>query len=87
MTSLYSDMLVFRVHFESQMLLNYYEQEFVHIAMSMLAVVACRCSPIQKGERASLIRPASRKRVSWIGAGGNDVSMIQIAQCWHGYRW
>jgi phospholipid-translocating ATPase len=47
--------------------------------MNLPAVVACRCSPTQKAEIAMLIKHASGKRVCCIGDGGNDVSMIQIA--------
>jgi len=43
------------------------------------AVIACRCSPTQKAEIAVLIKRASGKRVCCIGDGGNDVSMIQVA--------
>jgi phospholipid-translocating ATPase len=47
--------------------------------MNLPAVVACRCSPTQKAEVANLIKHMSGKRVACIGDGGNDVSMIQIA--------
>jgi phospholipid-translocating ATPase len=62
-----------------QILLNYYEKEFIDIAINLPAVIACRCSPTQKAEIAALIKRASEKRVCCIGDGGNDVSMIQIA--------
>jgi phospholipid-translocating ATPase len=47
--------------------------------MNLPAVIACRCSPTQKAEIAKLIKSVSGKRVCCIGDGGNDVSMIQIA--------
>ena len=47
--------------------------------MNLPAVVACRCSPTQKAEIANLIKRASGKRVCCIGDGGNDVTMIQVA--------
>jgi phospholipid-translocating ATPase len=61
------------------MLLTHYEKEFIQIAMNLPAVIACRCSPTQKAEIAKLIKHISGKRVCCIGDGGNDVSMIQIA--------
>ena len=62
-----------------QILLTHYEKEFVEIAINLPAVIACRCSPTQKAEIALLIKRASGKRVCCIGDGGNDVSMIQVA--------
>ena len=62
-----------------QILLDYYEKEFIAIAIGLPTVVACRCSPTQKAEIATLIKTASGKRVCCIGDGGNDVSMIQAA--------
>lgn len=62
-----------------QILLNHYEKEFIQIAINLPAVIACRCSPTQKAEIATLIKQASGKRVCCIGDGGNDVSMIQVA--------
>ncbi|KAI9844875.1 MAG: putative aminophospholipid-translocase [Thelocarpon superellum] len=52
---------------------------FIAVAVRLPAVIACRCSPTQKAEVASLIRAHTRKRVCCIGDGGNDVSMIQAA--------
>lgn len=62
-----------------QILLDHYKTEFMQIVMNLPAVIACRCSPTQKAEIADLIKRASNKRVCCIGDGGNDVSMIQVA--------
>jgi phospholipid-translocating ATPase len=62
-----------------QILLDHYKTEFMQIVMNLPAVIACRCSPTQKAEIANLIKRASNKRVCCIGDGGNDVSMIQVA--------
>ena len=62
-----------------QILLDHYKTEFMQIVMNLPAVIACRCSPTQKAEIANLIKRASNKRVCSIGDGGNDVSMIQVA--------
>lgn len=60
-------------------LLTYYQEDFISVAVLLPAVIACRCSPTQKADVASLIRQYTRKRVACIGDGGNDVSMIQAA--------
>ena len=59
--------------------LAHYRQEFVSVAVLLPAVIACRCSPTQKADIATLIRKFTKKRVLCIGDGGNDVSMIQAA--------
>ncbi|MCJ1456101.1 putative aminophospholipid-translocase [Mycoblastus sanguinarius] len=59
--------------------LNYHRSEFISLAVLLPAVIACRCSPTQKADIATLIRHFTRKRVLCIGDGGNDVSMIQAA--------
>lgn len=59
--------------------LTHHRQEFISLSVLLPAVIACRCSPTQKAEVASLIRHHTRKRVACIGDGGNDVSMIQAA--------
>lgn len=60
-------------------MLTHLRQQFISIAVTLPAVVACRCSPTQKAEVANLIRHFTNKRVCCIGDGGNDVSMIQAA--------
>lgn len=60
-------------------MLAHLRQQFISIAVTLPAVVACRCSPTQKAEVANLIRKYTNKRVCCIGDGGNDVSMIQAA--------
>jgi len=62
-----------------QLCLNLFTNEFIEIATTLSAVVACRCSPTQKADVARLIRKHTKKRVCCIGDGGNDVSMIQAA--------
>lgn len=59
--------------------LTYHRQDFISVAVLLPAVIACRCSPTQKADVATLIRQFTRKRVLCIGDGGNDVSMIQAA--------
>ncbi|KAK3169501.1 hypothetical protein OEA41_008884 [Lepraria neglecta] len=59
--------------------LTYHRQDFVSVAVLLPAVIACRCSPTQKADIATLIRKFTKKRVLCIGDGGNDVSMIQAA--------
>lgn len=59
--------------------LAYHRQDFLSVAVLLPAVIACRCSPNQKADIATLIRQFTSKRVLCIGDGGNDVSMIQAA--------
>ncbi|KAJ8100790.1 hypothetical protein POJ06DRAFT_197265 [Lipomyces tetrasporus] len=59
--------------------LEVYRKEFIEVAVTLPAVIACRCSPTQKAEVAKLIKTWTKKRVCCIGDGGNDVSMIQAA--------
>jgi phospholipid-translocating ATPase len=59
--------------------LTYHQEDFISLAVLLPAVIACRCSPTQKADIATLIRNHTHKRVACIGDGGNDVSMIQAA--------
>ncbi|KAK6344280.1 putative aminophospholipid-translocase [Orbilia brochopaga] len=59
--------------------LDHYKDQFISIATRLPAVIACRCSPTQKADIATLIRTHTKKRICCIGDGGNDVSMIQAA--------
>lgn len=59
--------------------LNSHQEAFISLAVLLPAVIACRCTPTQKADVATLIRQYTRKRVACIGDGGNDVSMIQAA--------
>ncbi|KAF6072933.1 putative ATPase phospholipid transporting 9B (putative) [Phyllostomus discolor] len=61
--------------------LRYYEHEFVELACQCPAVVCCRCSPTQKARIVQLLQQHTRRRTCAIGDGGNDVSMIQAADC------
>ena len=61
------------------LMLTHFRQDFISLSVLLPAVIACRCSPTQKSEIASLIRSHTRKRICCIGDGGNDVSMIQAA--------
>lgn len=61
------------------LMLSSYQEAFISTAVSLSAVVACRCSPTQKADVAQLIRSYTKKRTCCIGDGGNDVSMIQAA--------
>ena len=60
-------------------LLTYHRYAFISLAVLLPAVIACRCSPMQKADVAILIRAHTKKRIACIGDGGNDVSMIQAA--------
>ena len=62
-----------------ELCLKYYPLEFMKLARQCPAVVCCRCSPTQKAEVVKLIQNETGKRTCAIGDGGNDVSMIQIA--------
>ncbi|KAK2148328.1 hypothetical protein LSH36_502g02038 [Paralvinella palmiformis] len=59
--------------------LQFYEHEFMELACQCPAVVVCRCSPTQKADIVKLLKTHTRKRTCSIGDGGNDVSMIQMA--------
>ncbi|RYO85313.1 hypothetical protein DL764_009196 [Monosporascus ibericus] len=59
--------------------LTHFGNEFISVAVRLPTVVACRCSPTQKADIATLIKEFTKKRVCCIGDGGNDVSMIQAA--------
>lgn len=59
--------------------LTHHRDAFISLAVLLPAVIACRCSPLQKADIALLIRAHTKKRVACIGDGGNDVSMIQAA--------
>ncbi|XP_036372247.1 probable phospholipid-transporting ATPase IIB isoform X2 [Megalops cyprinoides] len=61
--------------------LRYYEHEFVELACQCPAVVCCRCSPTQKAQIVKLLQQHTASRTCAIGDGGNDVSMIQAADC------
>lgn len=61
------------------LMLTHLKNEFVTVAVRLPAVIACRCTPQQKADVATLIKEATKKRVCCIGDGGNDVSMIQAA--------
>ena len=61
------------------LMLTHLRIQFITAAVRLPCVIACRCSPTQKAEVASLIRKHTKKRVCCIGDGGNDVSMIQAA--------
>uniref|UniRef100_A0A6Q2YGQ7 Phospholipid-transporting ATPase n=1 Tax=Esox lucius TaxID=8010 RepID=A0A6Q2YGQ7_ESOLU len=61
--------------------LRYYEHEFVELACQCPAVVCCRCSPTQKAQIVHLLKQHTDNRTCAIGDGGNDVSMIQAADC------
>ncbi|KXN65905.1 ATPase, P-type, K/Mg/Cd/Cu/Zn/Na/Ca/Na/H-transporter [Conidiobolus coronatus NRRL 28638] len=62
-----------------QFYLSNMKLEFIKIATNLACVVCCRCSPTQKAEITQLIKTYTKKRTLAIGDGGNDVSMIQMA--------
>ena len=54
--------------------------EFLDLAMSAHAVVACRVSPKQKAEVVSMVRKKNPSLTTLaIGDGANDVNMITAA--------
>lgn len=53
----------------------------MELACQCPAVVCCRCSPTQKARIVTLLQTHTRRRTCAIGDGGNDVSMIQAADC------
>lgn len=50
-------------------------------APSFKSVCICRCSPTQKSIVAKKIQLYTKKRIACVGDGGNDVAMIQVANC------
>ncbi|EDV26080.1 uncharacterized protein TRIADDRAFT_55823 [Trichoplax adhaerens] len=59
--------------------LRYFEHEFMEVACQCSAVICCRCSPTQKANIVRLIKKHTQQQTCAIGDGGNDVSMIQVA--------
>uniref|UniRef100_A0A1I8JF20 P-type phospholipid transporter n=1 Tax=Macrostomum lignano TaxID=282301 RepID=A0A1I8JF20_9PLAT len=57
------------------------ERRFIQLACQAPAVVVCRCSPTQKAEVVRLLKEHTGKRCAAVGDGGNDVAMIQAADC------
>uniref|UniRef100_A0A8C0FQE2 Phospholipid-transporting ATPase n=1 Tax=Bubo bubo TaxID=30461 RepID=A0A8C0FQE2_BUBBB len=64
-----------------EMCLKYYECEFMELACQCPAVVCCRCAPTQKAQIVRLLQERTGKLTCAVGDGGNDVSMIQEADC------
>uniref|UniRef100_A0A8D0EIM7 Phospholipid-transporting ATPase n=1 Tax=Strix occidentalis caurina TaxID=311401 RepID=A0A8D0EIM7_STROC len=64
-----------------EMCLKYYEYEFMELACQCPAVVCCRCAPTQKAQIVRLLQERTGKLTCAVGDGGNDVSMIQEADC------
>ena len=62
-----------------QVMLKYYADSFIRVAVRLPVVVCCRCSPTQKADVVRLVNTFTGKRTCAIGDGGNDVSMIQTA--------
>uniref|UniRef100_A0A8D0LCI7 Phospholipid-transporting ATPase n=1 Tax=Sphenodon punctatus TaxID=8508 RepID=A0A8D0LCI7_SPHPU len=61
--------------------LKFYEYEFMELACQCPAVVCCRCTPTQKAQIVHLLQERTGKLTCAVGDGGNDVSMIQEADC------
>ncbi|CAF1625502.1 unnamed protein product [Adineta ricciae] len=64
-----------------QICLSFYEKELMELIINCPAVVVCRCSPTQKANVVGLLKTYGNRglRVTAVGDGGNDVSMIQKA--------
>lgn len=63
------------------MALKYFPVELITAASQAPATICCRCSPTQKADITRLIQTVTGKRTAAVGDGGNDVSMIQAANC------
>ncbi|MGH0167838.1 UNVERIFIED_CONTAM: hypothetical protein FKN15_053658 [Acipenser sinensis] len=61
--------------------LKFYEYEFMELACQCPTVVCCRCAPTQKAQIVRLLQERTGKLTCAVGDGGNDVSMIQEADC------
>ena len=57
------------------------EKDFFQTAMLAPSVVCCRCSPTQKRIIVKTIKKYTDARTAAVGDGGNDVAMIQEADC------
>jgi len=57
------------------------EKDFFETAMLAPSVVCCRCSPTQKRIIVKTIKKYTDARTAAVGDGGNDVAMIQEADC------
>lgn len=64
-----------------QICIDHLQKLFLDVATKASAVVCCRCSPTQKAVVVKLVKGRTKKRCAAIGDGGNDVSMIQQADC------
>uniref|UniRef100_A0A8C4SHC9 P-type phospholipid transporter n=1 Tax=Erpetoichthys calabaricus TaxID=27687 RepID=A0A8C4SHC9_ERPCA len=61
--------------------LKFYEYEFMELACQCPAVICCRVAPTQKAQIVRLLQERTGKLTCAVGDGGNDVSMIQEADC------
>eukprot|EP00761_Pharyngomonas_kirbyi_P013462 gb/GECH01013491.1/.p1 GENE.gb/GECH01013491.1/~~gb/GECH01013491.1/.p1 ORF type:complete len:1089 (+),score=243.03 gb/GECH01013491.1/:1-3267(+) len=64
-----------------QLCLDHLKSEFIEAACKAPAVVCCRCSPTQKALVVQAVKKQIKLQTAAIGDGGNDVSMIQAADC------
>ncbi len=61
--------------------LRHAEKLFFEVAAKTQGLVCCRCSPTQKTLIVNKMKTLTNKRCASIGDGGNDVGMIQEADC------
>ena len=61
--------------------LKHCETLFFEVASKTQGLVCCRCSPTQKTLIVSKMKKLTKRPCASIGDGGNDVGMIQEADC------
>ena len=65
--TIYPLRLMFGLFFHHQVVLQFYEHEFVELACQCPAVVVCRCSPTQKADIVQLLKVHTDKATCAIG--------------------
>ena len=60
-------------------IMTFFEKLFIESINSCNSLIFCRCSPKQKSSIVKTIKKYSSKKILAIGDGGNDVSMLKVA--------